>query len=158
MRSQQPFRHLDGALGPNDAGEQQLSGIRAAHVARLLRAIERQRIGLELRAPERRLECFPKPHRLRFERGGLVEIAQSPRAFGGEVFGRVDVALDLGERNRSFRQPAVGVEDGVIRIFPALVGEALLGRAVILDEAVAVGISRAVDPRQRGFDRRPQFA
>ena len=70
----------------------------------------------------------------------------------------MDVTLHFGKRDRTFRQTAVGVKDRVLRILPALVGEALLGRAVILDEAVAVGISRAVDPRQRGFDRRPQFA
>ena len=73
------------------------------------------------------------------------------------MFGGVDVALDLRERDRSFRKPAVGMEHGIVRIFPALIGEPLLGRAVILDEAVAIAISRAVDPLQRGFERRPQF-
>ena len=53
---------------------------------------------------------------------------------------------------------AVGVEDRVVRILPALVDQALLVGAVILDEAVAVGIARPVDPAQRRFDVGPQLA
>jgi hypothetical protein len=65
--------------------------------------------------------------------------------------------LDLGERDRAFRQSAVGMENGVMRILPALVGETLGGRTFVFKEAVAVRVARAVDPAKRCLDRRPQF-
>src|SRR5262245_45972034 len=52
LRPQQPESDLDRPVGPGDAGEQDLAGIGAAHAARLLAAVERQRIGAELWAPE----------------------------------------------------------------------------------------------------------
>ena len=54
-------------------------------------------------------------------------------------------------------QTAVGVKDRVVRILPALIGQALLGRGPVLDESVPVGIAWPVDPAQRGLDRRPQL-
>ena len=49
------------------------------------------------------------------------------------------------------------MKDRVVGILPALVGETLLGRAMILDEAVAIGITRAIDPGERGLDRGPKL-
>ena len=50
------------------------------------------------------------------------------------------------------------MEDRVVGILPALIDQALLVGAVILDEAVAVGIARPVDPAEGRFDVRPKLA
>ena len=49
------------------------------------------------------------------------------------------------------------MKDRVEGILPALIGEPLLGGALIFDEAVTVGIARTIDPAQPGLDRRPQL-
>ena len=79
------------------------------------------------------------------------------RASRREPLGGEDVTLHLGKRDRAFRKLAVGMEDRVVGILPALIGEPLLGRALIFDEAVAVGVAGTVDPAKRGLDRRPQL-
>jgi hypothetical protein len=87
-----------------------------------------------------------------------VRILHAAKPLGAtrrQELGAVDVTLHLRERDRALRQMPVGVEDGVLRILPALVGETLLGGAVIFDEAVAVGIAGAVDPAERGLDGGP---
>ena len=50
------------------------------------------------------------------------------------------------------------MEDRVVGILPALVDQALLIGAVILDEAVSIGIARSVDPAEGCFDVGPQLA
>ena len=56
----------------------------------------------------------------------------------------VDVALDLAGRARQLRERAVGEEDRVPRVLPALVLEAGLGvPALVLDVAVAVAVAVA---------------
>ena len=56
MRPHQIGGDHAGAIFAHDAAEQQLPGIRRAHLARLLGAIERQRVGAEFLAPERLLQ------------------------------------------------------------------------------------------------------
>ena len=87
---------------------------------------------------------------------GLVVASDAARAARGQALGRVHVTLHFGERDGAFGQSAVGMENRVLRIFPALIGQALLAGAQILYETVAVRIAGTVDPAQRGFDRRPQ--
>ena len=65
--------------------------------------------------------------------------------------------MHFRERDRALRQATVGVEDRVVGILPALVGETLLGGTIVFDEAIAVGIARAIDPGEGGLDRRPQL-
>ena len=82
----------------------------------------------------------------------------APQTLGAtrrQELGAVDVALHLGQRDRAFGQMAVGMEDGVLGILPALVGQTLFGRPVIFDEAVAVGVAGPVDPGERGLDGGP---
>ncbi len=45
-----------------------------------------------------------------------------------------------------------------MRVLPALVLQPTSRAARVLDEAVAVGVRRAVDPGERALDRRPQLA
>src|SRR5439155_23359479 len=73
-------------------------------------------------------------------------------------FRGVHVALHLGERDRSFRQAAIRVENGVEGILPALVHEPVRGLAMIFDEAVAIPVGRAVNPGERGFQIGPDRA
>ena len=49
-----------------------LPGIRGSHPARLLGAVERQRVGAEFLAPERLLETFGEQPRLGFELARLI--------------------------------------------------------------------------------------
>ena len=68
----------------------------------------------------------------------------------------VYVALHFDQRDRSLRHAAVGVEHRIDAVFPALVGEAALRRARVIEQAIAIGVTRAVDPMHRGPERRPQ--
>src|SRR6478609_845905 len=45
-------------IGPDDASEEKLTGIRGSHLARPLGAVERERVSAELLAPERFLETL----------------------------------------------------------------------------------------------------
>ena len=146
------------AILAHDAGEQQLPGIGGAHAARRLVAVERQRIGAELLAPERLLETLGEQLRLGLELAHHVETAEPPGAARRQPLGGEHVALHLGERDMAFGELAVGVEDGVEGILPALVGEPQLAGAPVFDKAVVIGVARAIDPLQRRLDRRPQLA
>ena len=86
-----------------------------------------------------------------------VELAKALRAARRQLFGGKYITLHFGQRDKAFGELPVGMEDGVVGILPALVGESLFGGALIFDKTVAVGIAGAVDPAQRRFDRRPQF-
>ena len=55
-------------------------------------------------------------------------------------------------------QRAVGVEDRIVAVLPALVDQPGVALAAVLDEAVAVAIARLVHPAQRRQDVRPQPA
>ena len=63
-----------GAIFTRDAGEQELPGIRGSHLARLLGAVERERIGAEFFAPKRFFEALGQPPRLGFELRRLSSI------------------------------------------------------------------------------------
>src|SRR5262249_11656877 len=147
-----------GALRSSDAGEQHLPGIRAAHPAGRLVAVERDGVGAEISGPEACLEPLGEPLRLRLERERAFALADARGAQGERPLRRIDVALHFGERDRSFREPAVGMEYVIEGILPALVREPFIRGAVILNEAVAVLIGGAVDPGQRGFEVGPDRA
>ncbi len=66
----------------------------------------------------------------------------------GQV-GGVHVPLHLGERDRRLGDPARGERDAVERVLPALVDQALVGGALILDEAVTVPVAARGDPVER---------
>ena len=118
-------------------------------------AVERQRIGVEIRAPERRLEAFGEPHRLGIEVIGREIETEPARTTRGHLFGGIDIALHFDQRDGALGEPAIGVKDRVMRIFPALIGQALIARAMIFDETIAIRIARSIDPGERRFDRRP---
>src|SRR6476646_4073048 len=83
-------------------------------------------------------------------------MADLRRQSGGGQTGGVDVTLHLTKRDGPVGQCAVGVEDRVDGILPALVREPLWRVPAVLDEAIAVGIAGAGDPIQGRFDMRPK--
>ena len=139
-----------------DAGEQNLAGIRGAHAARIFVAIERYGVRLDVGAPERGLETLGQARRLFIKLVRCFGASDPPCAARCHAFGRIHVALYLGQRDFAFRQATVGMEDRIVRILPSLIGKTLLGGAHVLDETVAVGIAWAVDPIERRLDVRPQ--
>src|SRR5262249_60688963 len=116
-----------GARRPGNASEQALPGIRAAYEAGRLGAVKRERVGAELGGPEACLEPLGEPLRLRLERERALALADPRGAQRQRPLCRIDVTLHLGERDRSFRQMAVGMEYGVEGILPALIHESVVG-------------------------------
>src|SRR3954451_19977182 len=144
------------AVLADHAAEQDLAGVGGPHLAGPLLAVECKRIGAELLAPERGLETLGQRLALGLELPGKIGFAEPERAARGEPLGGKDVTLHLGQREIAFRELAIGMEDRVVGILPALVGEALFRSALIFDEAVLVGVTGAVDPGQPRLDGRPQ--
>src|SRR6202042_2509297 len=73
-------------------------------------------------------------------------------------FGAVYVRLDLAKGDRPLRKPAIMMENRIEGILPSLIREALLGLAMIFDEAVAVAVAVMIDPGERCLGVRPQRA
>ena len=69
--------------------------------------------------------------------------------------GAIDIGLHFDERDRSFRQPAVAVKDGIVAVFPTLVDQPIYGLASVFDEAVAILIAVFLDPCKGGLDVGP---
>src|SRR5690606_23005128 len=135
---------------------QDVSRVRRAHAARLLLAVERERVGIEALAPELLVEPLAEPRRRVLEPGGAQRLADSAREPGSSKLRLVDVALHLRERDRARRERAVGMRHAVERVLPALVREPAIGLAQVLDEPVAVLVPVLVDPGERALDVRPE--
>src|SRR5215207_2209376 len=71
--------------------------------------------------------------------------------------GRIHIALNLAECDRPLRQGSVSMEDGVVRVLPALVGKAAGRLAKVLDKAVPVPIAVLIDPAQSRFNVGPDL-
>src|SRR5262245_26805017 len=118
-----------------DAGVEALAGVRGAYPARALRPVQSERVGREVRAPERTLEAGAQLTRLLGEPAGAQLVADECGEPGGTPLGRKHVALHLAERDRSLGERSVVVEDGVLRVLPPLVAEPAGCAACVLDEA-----------------------
>ena len=129
-----------------------------SHAARLLLPVQRQRIGAQVFAPESILEPFGERGGLGVERLTALVLAEPARRACRQALGRIDIALHLAEGDRPLRDRAVGVEDCVVGVLPALVGEAGFAGAAIFDEAVAVDVAGAINPVQRRLDIGPKLA
>src|SRR5271154_1159244 len=73
-------------------------------------------------------------------------MAQGFSDLGDAALGGVYIGLHLAESDGSFYQPAVVVEDRILRILPALLEQAGLRLSRILDEAIAIDIPEVIDP------------
>ena len=62
--------------------------------------------------------------------------------------GKVDITLNLGQRDRWPGQAPVFHHDPIARVFPALVLQPFLGPGVIVEETIPVGVPVLVDPSQ----------
>ena len=152
------MRHPRGAVGPRNAADQDLAGIRGRDPAGLFVAVEGERIGADVLAPERVLEPLRELRGAAFELARAFGKSQSVGAPRRELFCGVDVTLYLGERDRSFGEPPVGVEHGVEGILPALVAQSARRRLEVFDKAVVIAVAGTVDPCERAVDRGPQIA
>src|SRR5215831_7220332 len=97
-----------------------MAGIRRADAARLLTAVECQRIDAEILAPKVRFESLSQSLGLLFELprpSCKTDVLREP---SGAALCRVNVALYLAERDRAFGERAIRVEHGVLRILPTL--------------------------------------
>ncbi len=79
----------------------------------------------------------------------FCEVGHGP--VGGE-----GVALHLDQRDGPIREAAVGVEDGILAVLPALVGQARVLPALVVDQAIAVGVAVVIHPFDRSQQVRPQ--
>src|SRR5437870_1405117 len=95
--------------------------------------------------------------RLGLELSHHVETAKTPGAARRQPFRGEHISLHLGKRDMTFGKSAVGVEDGVEGVLPALIGKPELAGAPVLDKAVIVGVAGTIDPLQRRLDRRPEL-
>src|SRR5690348_9562014 len=138
-------------IGLGDSGVQAMSGIRGPDPALSFLAIQRDRVGRNLIAPEGSLKAGSQRFCLGLQLSGARSFAENGCQPGRPALGRVDVALHFAQRDWSPCQRAVGMEDGIIRIFPTLLDQSILGMARILHQTVAVAIAVSVDPGQGAF-------
>jgi len=65
--------------------------------------------------------------------------------------------LHFAQSNRRLRHPAVRVEHGILRIFPALLRQSLGGALLVLHETRSIAIAVRVDPLQSALDVWPNL-
>src|ERR1700737_1833555 len=118
-----------GAVFAHHAAEQELPGVRCAHPARLFGAVERERIGAEFVTPERFFKTLGEPLRLGPKLVRPVAHPEARRATRRQLFAGKYIALHFSECDVTLGQASVGVKDRVVRILPALIGQALFRRA-----------------------------
>ena len=157
IRPQETSGHSRRAIEGCNSSKQNLAGIRSTDTAWFLIAIECQRIGLDIRTPERGLEPLGQPRRLGIEPFGDGVAAKPARAARRHSFRGVDIALHFNKCDGALGKPPIGVKDRIVRILPTLISQTLIAGALIFDEAVAVRIAWTVDPAKRRFDRGPKF-
>ena len=91
-----------------------MPGIRGDDPTGLLGPVERQRVGRQVLAPKRRFEPFPQGLGLLQERGRSHPITQARGQRGGMALRRIDIALDLAQRDRALRRAAILVKNRVV--------------------------------------------
>src|SRR4029079_8394151 len=106
----------------------------------MVAAVERERVDLLVLEPEVAGEPLAQRSRLALESRRAIRIAGAAEQSRDLGLRRVDVALDLDQRDRRLGERAVGVADRVPRVLPALVDQRPLARAGVFDVAVAVEV------------------
>ena len=115
------------ALLGNDARPEQVPHVRGHRVDPALVAVEADDVvAAALVGPEVVVEARVQLLGLALEPLGELDVgAEPPRELGDAQLRVVDVALDLGGRDRQVRDRSVGELDAVPRVLPALVAEPL---------------------------------
>src|SRR6266478_4029461 len=80
------------------------------------------------------------------------------RAPGSHTFRSKNVTLHLGKSNVPMGKAAILMKDRVLRVFPSLIDQSPLGRTLIFDKAVLVGVPGAIDPSKRSVNRWPELS
>jgi len=132
-----------------------MTRIRCPDPAWILVPIERQGIGAKILAPKRRPEILLQTLRLAAQPDFEIILAHAMREFRGMRLGPEHVALHFAKRDRPFGQRAIGVENRIIRILPALIDKARRVLPRIFDKAVSIRVAERVDPLQSRVDIRP---
>ena len=142
----QGLGHLVGLVLVDDARPQAVPDVGGQGIDRLLVGVESDGEPALLLQPE-------VPVEVGLEVGGLgpeAVVGGGVAGLEGEVGAgqvrAVGVRLHLGEGDRRLGHPAVAVADAVPAVLPALIGQAPVGRPVVLDVAVAVGVAEVLDP------------
>src|SRR2546430_17004093 len=117
-----------------------------SHVARAFVAVERERIGAEVFAPERIVEALAQAI------GACVPVARAEIVSHlGELRGatpcRIRVSLHLAERDWRRGEPPVSMKYRIVRVLPALLHQPIRAVPRVFEEAVAVAVSIALHPR-----------
>ena len=132
-----------------DPGEQTLACIGTAHPALLLFAIQRQGKHAEFVRPEHGIETSPAVRRLPTKPVGKVFVPKVGSNGCNAILGRIDVGLHLAERNGTYGQTSIAIEDGVARILPSLLHQSVIGLARVFHKPVMVLIAVDIDPFKR---------
>src|SRR5262249_490957 len=133
-------------------------GVRGAHLALALFAVQSDGIGGKLFAPKSRFEADAEIF------GGAAQLdrarvlAQGAGNSGGAHFRGVAISLHFAQRDGAFCQGAVSMKDRILRVLPPLLHKTLGRTAVIFDESIPIRIAMTIDPIQSQLDVRPYGA
>src|SRR6185369_6082756 len=105
---------------------------------------------------ERLLEAGRQLVRLGVEPDRQLGLATHRGESGHAALRVEDVALDFCQCDRWLALPAFAIADRVVRILPALIQQTAIRTPLVFDETVAVAVSVAIDPSQRGERVRPE--
>src|SRR5690606_33124404 len=112
---------------------------------------QRERVELLVGHPEGLVEPYAQPLGALAPAARGLLVSATRLQVGHREQRRVAVALHLRQRDRTVRGPSVGEADRVGRVLPALVEQTAVGRALVLDEAVAVAVAVLDDPARCGL-------
>ena len=115
-----------------------MAGIGSAHAARSSIAVARERVGSDVFDPEFLFDGAAKILGTLPPARGRLRVAAPVAERGHGTKRGVGVALHLNNRDRPMRERAVGMEDGVVAVFPALIDETVTGARAIADEPIAI--------------------
>ncbi len=128
-----------------------MSSVRGERVDALLARVERHRPEAAILHPVSAIDRRNERRSAGLERAGRGLVAAERAVELGRVEERArGVALHLDQRDRRLGEATVAKADRVSRVLPPLVLQAVLGGALVLEEAVAVAIGGALDPPHRG--------
>ena len=75
---------------------------------------------------------------------------------GGPARGK-DIGLNFAKSDGRLGHCAVCMKDGIVRVLPTLLNQAVSGALCVFDEAIVVAISVRIHPVQSGLHVRPNF-
>ena len=157
LGAEQSARHLARLGLGNGAGPEQVPHVGGGAAHLLFLAVQRDGVGARPFVPERLVDAPGELDGPLRAPGGLLPPAQLP-VDPRHAPPRIEaVALHFHQGDGRPGGGAVQVRDAVARVLPALVLQAPLGLALVLDESVAVLVAVLVDPAQRSLRGRQEL-